>query len=71
MDQDTFLKVSGWAIAAISLIVNILQLNKNNELKRKTTTTSQTLGTNSRASQQVSTGAGSNYVSGRDTNVGK
>jgi hypothetical protein len=71
MDQDTFLKISGWAIAAVSLIVNILQLRKNNELKRKTTTTSQTLGTNSRANQQVSTGAGSNYASGRDTNIGK
>ncbi|GAB2458177.1 hypothetical protein GCM10011375_07280 [Hymenobacter qilianensis] len=69
--SEEFIKFSGWAIAAASLVVNILQLLKNNDLKKEINSSTQTVGANARANQQTSSGSGSNYASGRDINVGK
>lgn len=39
--ENNFLQYSGWAIALLSLIVNILQLMQNNSLRKKIQKTKQ------------------------------
>ena len=58
--NKTFLDLSGWAIALISLIVNVLQLLKNNDLKKRLSKATQHVGDNSEANQQTHSGHGDN-----------
>lgn len=67
--SDDFLKISGWAIAVISLIVNILQYFKNDSLKKQISKASQKVGDNSNANQQTHSGTGHNVNAGRDTYI--
>lgn len=52
--------ISGWVIALLSLVVNVLQLIKNNELRHQITNPAQIVGTNSKANQQTHSGQGDN-----------
>lgn len=61
----------GWTLAAISLIVNILQLRQNNRLKNQINTSgTQRVGANAQADQQTHSGTGHNVKSGGDVNIG-
>jgi len=60
-----FWTVSGWAIALIALLVNILQLLQNQSLKNKINS-SQTIGDKSSGVQQTHSGNGDNINAGRD-----
>lgn len=55
--MEDFFKYTGWLIALISLVVNFLQLRKNQELKN---TIKQNVGNNSTANQQTHLGDGDN-----------
>jgi heme exporter protein D len=68
MNND-FLQWSGWGIAVLSLIVNVLQLLKNNALKQQIAKSNQTVGDNSKANQQTHSGTGHNVNAGRDANI--
>ena len=67
----SFLALSGWFIAIASLVVNVLQLLKNNDLKKKIATSTQTASGSAKPNQQVSFGDGGNFNSGRDINLTK
>lgn len=69
--MENFWTISGWLIAFISLIVNILQLNQNKALKKRVVKAEQSVGDNSSAKQQVNTGSGDNLMADRDINVKK
>ena len=62
-----FLEVSGWILAVISLIVNILQYFKNADLK--TQVSKQNIGDNSEGTQQTHTGTGHNINTRGNVNV--
>lgn len=55
-----FWTISGWVIALLSLIVNFLQLLKNNELKHQIINPSQKAGKKSNLNQQSHSGHGDN-----------
>lgn len=65
-----FWTISGWLFALFSLVVNLLQLKKNKELKNKLSNTATTSGKNSPINQQTSSGKGDNLMSKRDINIG-
>lgn len=67
--SDDFLKISGWIVAVLSLIVNVMQLLKNNALKQQISKASQRVGDNSTANQQTHSGSGHNVNAGRDANI--
>lgn len=62
--DTSFWTISGWAIALLSLVVNFLQLKKNNELKKKVTKSTQQIGDNSSGTQQTHSGGGHNISAG-------
>lgn len=59
-----FWTISGWAIALLSLLVNILQLLKNTELKKQVSSAKQNVGDGSTSVQQTHSG------NGNITNIG-
>lgn len=67
--ETSFWTISGWVIAFLSLIVNILQLQKNTDLKKKLTKSDQNVGDNSKASQQTHSGEGHNVKAGGNVDI--
>jgi hypothetical protein len=67
----SFWTISGWAIALISLVINYLQLQKNNDLKVKVNLKNESLEGNAKAKQQYSAGNGDNYMAGKGIKVNK
>jgi hypothetical protein len=67
--DTSFWTISGWVIALLSLIVNFLQLQRNTELKKKMTASSQTVGDNSNPNQQTHLGTGHNISAGGNVDV--
>jgi len=57
-----FWTVSGWVIALLSLIVNVLMFLKNQKLNTQITTFGQTVGNNSNVVRQTHTGTGDNIA---------
>ena len=66
--DNSFLSISGWVIAVLALIVNVIQLFQNNSLKKKIVHYQQ-LGNNSTAVHQNNSGTGDNTNAGRDVNI--
>lgn len=68
MNND-FLQWSGWAVAVLSLIVNVAQLLKNSALKQQVSKASQRVGDHSTTNLQTHSGAGHNVNADRDVNI--
>lgn len=66
-----FWTITGWLIALLSLIVNILQLRENRKLKGATTKNTQSAGDHSKLIHQTHSGHGDNINVAGKTGIRK